>query len=102
MRRLLYAVAVFATILTMTTSVALCQEKKAKGGGGSGRVNEMDEFDKKQGLWRYKSGGVLVAEINYLNDKKHGLCTKYYAASGAMMEVTNYEDGIRDGEYKPL
>ena len=96
--RLLIVLLIFSTFQLIHSSDAYCQ-KKAKS-GGSGRTNETDEFDKKQGLWRIKSGGILVAEINYLNDKKHGLATLYYAASGAMMEVANYEDGIRDGEYK--
>jgi antitoxin component YwqK of YwqJK toxin-antitoxin module len=67
----------------------------------SNHTNEKDQYDRKQGLWmQYSASHTLIAEINYLNDKKHGLSTRYYPHSGSVMEQCEYFDGKRHGSYK--
>jgi antitoxin component YwqK of YwqJK toxin-antitoxin module len=63
--------------------------------------NDKDQYDRKQGVWQlYSASRVLIAEINYLNDKKHGLSTRYYPHSGTIMEQAEYFDGRLHGGYK--
>lgn len=63
--------------------------------------NTKDQYDRKQGLWmQYSASRTLIAEINYLNDRKHGLSTRYYPHSGAVMEQAEYFDGKRHGPFK--
>lgn len=63
--------------------------------------NVKDQYDRKQGLWmQYSASRTLIAEINYLNDRKHGLSTRYYPHSGAVMEQAEYFDGKRHGPFK--
>lgn len=67
----------------------------------SNHQNEKDQYDRKQGLWlQYSASRTLIAEINYQNDKKHGLATRYYPHSGTVMEQCEYFDGRRHGAYK--
>jgi len=67
----------------------------------SNHTNEKDQYDRKQGLWmQYSASRTLIAEINYLNDRKHGLSTRYYPHSGAVMEQSEYFDGKRHGPFK--
>lgn len=63
--------------------------------------NEKDEFDRKQGLWKlYSASRLLIAEIEYQHDKKHGLSSRYYPHTGELMEQAEYFDGKRHGEYR--
>lgn len=63
--------------------------------------NVRDEFDRKQGLWKlYSASRLLIAEINYQNDKKHGMSIRYYPHSGELMEEAEYFDGKKHGVYK--
>jgi len=63
--------------------------------------NKIDEMGRKQGLWKfYTSDGTLLLEVTYQNDVKHGPCTRHSAATGAVIEESNYFNGKRDGEYK--
>lgn len=63
--------------------------------------NEKDQYDRKQGLWmQYSASRILIAEINFLNDRKHGLSTRYYPHTGAVMEQADYFDGKRHGMFK--
>jgi len=63
--------------------------------------NERDEFDRKQGLWKlYSASRLLIAEIEYQNDKKHGMSTRYYPHTGELMEQAEYFDGKKHGEYR--
>ncbi|MCF8256535.1 MAG: hypothetical protein K9J06_03220 [Flavobacteriales bacterium] len=67
----------------------------------SNHRNDKDQYDRKQGIWmQYSASRVLIAEINYLNDKKHGLSTRYYPHSGTVMEQAEYFDGRLNGSYK--
>jgi antitoxin component YwqK of YwqJK toxin-antitoxin module len=67
----------------------------------SNHRNERDQYDRKQGVWQmYSASNLLIAEINYLNDKKHGLSTRYYPHSGTVMEQAEYFDGRFHGGYK--
>jgi antitoxin component YwqK of YwqJK toxin-antitoxin module len=63
--------------------------------------NVKDEFDRKQGLWKlYSASRLLIAEIEYQNDKKHGMSRRYYPHTGEIMEEAEYYDGKRHGEYR--
>lgn len=63
--------------------------------------NVRDEFDRKQGLWKlYSASRIIIAEVNYLNDKKHGMSMRYYPHTGELMEQAEYYDGKKHGEYK--
>jgi len=63
--------------------------------------NKMDELERKQGLWKYYTrDGVLFMEISFLNDVKHGPCTRRSTATGTVIEESNYFNGRRDGEYR--
>ena len=63
--------------------------------------NVRDEFDRKQGLWKlYSASRLLIAEIQYQNDKKHGMSLRYYPHTGELMEQAEYFDGKKHGEYR--
>lgn len=63
--------------------------------------NVKDEFDRKQGLWKlYSMSRILIAEIEYQNDRKHGRSIRYYPHTGEIMEQAEYYDGKRHGEYR--
>jgi antitoxin component YwqK of YwqJK toxin-antitoxin module len=63
--------------------------------------NMRDEFDRKQGLWKlYSASQIIIADVNYLNDKKHGTSIRYYPHTGQLMEQAEYFDGKKHGEYK--
>lgn len=63
--------------------------------------NVRDEFDRKQGLWKlYSASRLLIAEIEYQNDKKHGMSRRYYPHTGELMEEAGYFDGKKHGEYR--
>ena len=55
----------------------------------------------KEGKWQFFSvlnKGVLISEENYLNDKKNGLCRKFYPDS-RVAEALNFHDDIKNGEW---
>lgn len=55
----------------------------------------------KQGLWKYYSNDkILLFEITYKNDIKHGVSTRYYSTNGLIREEVTYFYGKKDGEYK--
>ncbi|MEI6123120.1 MAG: hypothetical protein WCQ95_05765 [Bacteroidota bacterium] len=63
--------------------------------------NRIDEMGRKQGLWRYYTrDGVLLLEITFQNDIKHGPCVRHNSATGIISEESNYFNGKRDGDYK--
>lgn len=64
--------------------------------------NVKDQYDRKQGLWKFYSyTHDLIAEVEYLNDRKHGISKRYYAhTGGTLMEVAQYFDGRKDGDYE--
>ncbi|MGB0369312.1 MAG: toxin-antitoxin system YwqK family antitoxin [Flavobacteriales bacterium] len=63
--------------------------------------NVRDAFDRKQGLWKlYSASRLLIAEIEYQNDKKHGMSSRYYPHTGELMEQAEYFDGKKHGEYR--
>lgn len=63
--------------------------------------NVKDEFDRKQGLWKlYSASRLLIAEIEYQNNRKHGMSRRYYPHTGEIMEEAEYYDGKRHGEYR--
>ncbi|MDD5571486.1 MAG: toxin-antitoxin system YwqK family antitoxin [Bacteroidales bacterium] len=84
--------------LIFSFSNSFSQEKAKKGRRG---MNQMDEFGRKQGTWRFFNyDGTLIYQVEYVNDKKHGLATRYHAGTGGVMEEVNYFDGLKDGECK--
>lgn len=63
--------------------------------------NVRDQYDRKQGLWKFYSyTHDIIAEVEYLNDRKHGVSKRYYAHSGTIMEIAQYFDGRKDGDYE--
>lgn len=63
--------------------------------------NVRDEFDRKEGLWKlYSASRLLIAEIEYQHDKKHGFSKRYYPHTGELMEEAEYFDGKKHGEYR--
>ncbi len=63
--------------------------------------NKIDENGRKQGLWRYYTrDGILLLELTFQNDVKHGPCTRHSSATGIVTEESNYFNGKRDGDYK--
>lgn len=63
--------------------------------------NMRDMYDRKQGLWKtYSASYICIAEIEYLNDKKHGMCKRFYPHSGTLMEECEYFDGRKHGYEK--
>lgn len=63
--------------------------------------NVRDELGRKQGLWKYYSTErILLNEITFLNDVKHGLSIRHNSSTGIVTEEANYFNGKRDGEYK--
>lgn len=63
--------------------------------------NVKDEFDRKQGLWKlYSASRLLIAEIEYQNNKKHGMSKRYYPHTGEIMEESAYFDGKRHGDFR--
>lgn len=63
--------------------------------------NVKDEFDRKQGLWKlYSASRLIIAEITYLHDKKHGQSIRYYPHTGEIMEQAEYFDGKKHGDYR--
>lgn len=69
--------------------------------GGDKHKNRKDAYDRKQGTWKfYSASRLLIAEVNYLNDKKHGFARRFYPHTGNPMEEAEYFDGKRHGDYK--
>ena len=63
--------------------------------------NVRDDFDRKQGLWKlYSASRLLIAEVEYQNDKKHGSSRRYYPHTGELMEEAEYFDGKKHGAYR--
>jgi antitoxin component YwqK of YwqJK toxin-antitoxin module len=53
----------------------------------------------KNGKWKeFNKHAVLIAEGNYLHDRKHGLWKEYYDTGELMIEEV-YENGIQHGRY---
>lgn len=53
----------------------------------------------KNGRWKeFNKHAVLIAEGNYLHDRKHGLWKEYYDTGQLMMEEM-FENGMQHGQY---
>ena len=62
--------------------------------------NKTDELNRKQGLWKhYNMDGVLIWEVEYLDDRRHGISKRYYG-NGRIMRETEYQYGLKDGSFK--
>jgi antitoxin component YwqK of YwqJK toxin-antitoxin module len=97
-RQTLYMLALSAISLT---SAAQSYERPKFASPKDKHRNMRDEYERKQGLWKtYSASYICIAEINYLNDKKHGLCKRFYPHSGTLMEECEYFDGRKHGYEK--
>ncbi len=78
----------------------VCERPQFMAAGDKHR-NCRDMYNRKMGLWKtYSYSRVLISEINYENDKKHGMSRRYFPHTGALQESCEYHYGIRDGEFK--
>ena len=63
--------------------------------------NKKDALGRKQGLWKYYTDdGIILLEITFQNDVKHGALVRHHSSNGVITEESNYFNGRRDGEYK--
>lgn len=63
--------------------------------------NVFDATSKKQGLHKfYSRDKVLIYEVEYVDDRKHGYCKKYYSSTGKLREESNYFIGKKDGAFR--
>lgn len=53
----------------------------------------------KTGPWIYFADGIKIAEENFLNGKKNGICRKFYP-SGQLLEESEWKDDQLDGKYR--
>lgn len=54
----------------------------------------------KNGMWKeFNKRGVLIAEGNFVNNKKHGVWREYYDHTGSVMIEENYDNGVQHGRY---
>lgn len=68
--------------------------------GGTKHLQGSYANGKKIGVWqKFKYGGDVIGEFEYLNDKLHGLYTSYYA-NGQRKEQGKYAHGAKDGLFK--
>ena len=95
----------YLIILMLTTAPMLLQAQSSRRPKFSPwrekHRNVRDDFDRKQGLWKlYSASRLLIAEIEYQNDKKHGMSRRFYPHTGELMEEAEYFDGKKHGEYR--
>jgi antitoxin component YwqK of YwqJK toxin-antitoxin module len=63
--------------------------------------NKRDALGRKQGLWKYYTDeSIILLEITFQNDVKHGPLIRHHSSNGVITEESNYFNGKRDGEYK--
>ena len=63
--------------------------------------NKTDEFGRKQGTWKYYSrDGILINTVEYVNDKRHGITSKFHPDNGILIEEITFYDGVKEGEYR--
>jgi hypothetical protein len=81
-------------------AVAQDEQKPKYAPGREKHRNKTDELGQKQGLWRtYNSLGDLMNEVEYVNDRRHGVSRRFYPY-GKVMEEIEYQNGIKEGIYK--
>lgn len=91
----------FLLLLVVTSSFAQIEIRPKNMPMGGNHRNVMDEQGRKQGLWKFYSGdGVLILEITFQNNVKHGPSIKYHPVSGVPIEECTYFNGVKDGDYK--
>lgn len=95
--------AIYVLLLLVIPATAFSQysRKPKYSPPGNSHRNTKDNYDRKQGTWQfYSASRLLIAEIDYLNDNKHGFSRRYYPHTGNPMEEAEYYDGRRHGDYK--
>ncbi|MBR1626513.1 MAG: hypothetical protein IJ681_05145 [Bacteroidales bacterium] len=68
----------------------------------NGRIKAEGDYvnKKKEGLWvYYTEKGIKIAEENYKNNLKDGEEKKWETKGKDIIEVTNYKQGVKEGEY---
>jgi antitoxin component YwqK of YwqJK toxin-antitoxin module len=91
----------FCLILFFSTVFAQTEERPQWAPRSDKSRNVTDEMGRKQGLWKYYSlSHVLMYEITFLNDIKHGPCVRHNQGTGIVTEESNYFNGKRDGDFK--
>lgn len=55
---------------------------------------------RKNGKWKsFNKHAVLIAEGNYVNNKKHGTWREYYDHTGTIMIEEDYVHGVQHGRF---
>ncbi len=63
--------------------------------------NKRDLTGKRMGVWKiFNRNKMLISEIEYERDLKHGRCVKYHSVTGKPLEEKNYVYGKLDGPYQ--
>jgi hypothetical protein len=63
--------------------------------------NKRDQTGKRVGTWKiFNRERVMISEIEYDRDLKHGKCIKYHSVTGKPLEEKNYVYGKLDGPYQ--
>lgn len=92
---------ILAPILNLYAQEGQIEEKPRWAPRSEEHMNVYDELGRKQGLWKYYSiNKILVLEITFLNDIKHGPSIRHNSYNGVIIEESNYFNGKRDGDYK--
>ena len=54
----------------------------------------------RNGKWKeFNKHAVLIAEGNYVNNKKHGVWREYYDSNGGLMIEESYLNGVKHGRF---
>jgi len=65
----------------------------------------MEVFNRKAvqtrtGKWKeFNKHAILIAEGNYVNNKKHGVWREYYDSNGGLMIEESYWHGVQHGRF---
>ncbi len=58
------------------------------------KINRYDVAKKKTGTWKiFYPSGLIYSEVNYVNDKMHGIF-KGYNEKGSLIQLKKYDNGI--------
>mgnify|MGYP001575376993 CR=1 FL=1 len=64
---------------------------------GSITSTEQYKDEKKEGIWKIFSNGVLISKVSFKNDENHGSDKRWYA-SGQKMSIYIYKNGKLNGK----
>ena len=64
------------------------------------RISGGKNKKRKNGKWKsFNRHAVLIAEGNYVNNKKHGTWREYYDHTGTLMIEEDYVHGVQHGRF---